>query len=44
MSIVVAVNEDPTDGLDVELWAIVDASGDEDGNPIPLINASPAPN
>jgi hypothetical protein len=38
VSILVAVDEDTTDGLDVELWAIVDASD----SPIPLINADPS--
>lgn len=37
VSLLVAVDEDTTDGLDVELWAIVDASD----APIPLINADP---
>lgn len=37
VSIVVAVDEDTGPGLDVELWAIVDASD----SPIPLINAEP---
>ena len=38
VSILVAVDEDPTAALDVELWAIVDASD----TPIPLINVDPS--